>query len=121
MANDTPTIQFRSSLMRVLIVHDSPRPCLGLADALRSQAVVRMAHALGEIREQIGVVARLGCLVCIPSNGMRAREVHEEATRLGITPDRIVFADVEHLCDAEVLNTIRGVVIASDLQTRLAS
>ena len=102
MPSDRSTVQFRSSLMRVVIVHESPRPCLALAEALRASCVVRMACSLGELREQIGLLDRLACVVCVSSRALRARDARDEAVRLGVAPERIVVLGLEELAQHEL-------------------
>lgn len=122
MPTDTPTVQFRSSLVRVVIVHESPRPCFALADALRGRYVVRMAHALGDLRDQLGVLERLACVVCISGRKLRALDVRDEAVRLGVAPERIVVLGLEELEPmARALVTIREAIESFDPTTRLAS
>lgn len=121
MAAHTPTLQLRSSLMRVLVVHDDPRPVYALAEALRATYVVRNVHGLRELGEQAGLLERLGCIVCVPCRTMRSREVRDEALRMGLPPERIVYVGLDELARLdEVLETVRLVVESSAPRPRLA-
>ena len=122
MPNDAPTVQYRCSVVRVVIIHENPRPCFAVADALRARYVVRMAHALAELPEQIGLVERLACVVCINGARLRARDVRDEVVRCGVPQERIVFVDLEEFANlGAVLETIVKVADAFGARARLAS
>ena len=87
--------------MRVLFVHDSPRSCLPVAEVLRSRHVVRLATALPDIRDEMGLVAKLACVVCVPSAKLRAVDVHEEVVRLGVPAERILVMSVDELAQPD--------------------
>ncbi|HEY1954447.1 MAG TPA: hypothetical protein VGH28_02525 [Polyangiaceae bacterium] len=122
MPNETPTLSYRASVARVLIVHESPRPCFALADALRNRYVVRTVHTLAEVGAQIGLVDRLACVVCINGARLRGRDVRDEVVRWGVSQERIVFVTLAELGALEgVLATIEKVVEAFDTRARLSS
>lgn len=98
--------------MRVVIVHESPRPCIALAEALRGRYVVRMVHALGELRDQLGLLERLACVVCVSGPGLRARDARDEALRLGVAPERIIVVGLDELESA--LARVRDAVASFD-------
>ena len=89
---------------------------------LRGRYVVRMAHALGDLRDQLGVLERLACVVCISGRKLRALDVRDEAVRLGVAPERIVVLGLEELEPLDrALVTIREAIESFDPTTRLAS
>jgi hypothetical protein len=95
--SDLPTVRFRSSFFRVVLVRDDTRAWQPLADVLMTEFVVRLATNASEMVEHLKPVDRLAC-ICVLSDTVRMRDVHGAALLAGIEPERIVFvagADVE--------------------------
>jgi hypothetical protein len=101
--SETPTVRFRSSLFRVVIVRDDTRPWQPLADSLMAEFVVRLATNATEMIDHLKPIDRLAC-VCVLTDRIRVRDVHAAVIHAGGEADRIVLMsptepvdDVVHL------------------------
>ncbi len=70
---------------------------MALADALSHHYLARIACSLDEIRDEMGSAHRIVGVVCVPSRKLPAHEVHDEALRIGVPRDRVVFFDLQEL------------------------
>lgn len=73
MTNETARRQF--DLVRVLVVHDDAFDLSDVYAALRKEFVVRVATTTADAVD-LARSLPLGCVVCMPGRGVRAREVH---------------------------------------------
>ena len=100
MFTDPPTARLRTSTLRVVIVHDDPRACLALADALGTSFVVRLAHGADEMVAQLAPMDRLTCVVGVLTTTLRARDIHAKFTACGGKPERLVFVTKNELASS---------------------
>lgn len=112
MPSDTVTARMPAAFPRVVLVHDEMRACMPLADALRTSFGVRIAATVPEMVDQLGPLERLACVVCIPSPGVRARDVREAFIKAGGRADWLVVIDKDELVRSphkvqETLETVR--------------
>jgi hypothetical protein len=107
--SETPTIRFRSSFLRVLIVRDDTRPWQQLADALMSEFIVRLASNALEMIAQLKPIERLAC-ICVLSDTVRMRDVHAAVIHVGGEPERIVFVGAADLGSEAALGDVLHVV-----------
>jgi hypothetical protein len=97
-ADDTmPTVRYRTSSRRVVVVHDDPSASVPLAEALSAAFIVRFATSAGEVVEQVAPLDRLTCVVCVLGGSIRARDVHDAFLGAGGRPEQLVFVDKSEL------------------------
>ena len=106
MRSDTPTVREIPIPPRVVLLHDDPRPCFALADALRDRYVVRIVRSVDEIGENLGRMDHLARVVCVPGRKMRVQAMHDEIERLGVPAERVVVLGVEELDLPEVIEDL---------------
>jgi DNA-binding NarL/FixJ family response regulator len=97
-------------MMSVVVVHDEPRRCTRLHEALRNQHVVHVARNVDEMLEELGTATRLACIVCVASQKTNAREVRDHAVMQGAPAERIVFISTDDLGRPEMLERTARVV-----------
>jgi len=104
----------------VVVVHDEPRQCTELHDALRNQHVVHVARDVDEMIEELGTATRLACIVCVASQNTNALEVRDHAVMGGAPAECIVFIGEDDLKRPEMIERTARVVESFRSPARLA-
>jgi hypothetical protein len=104
----------------VVVVHEEPRKCAPLHEALRNQHVVHVARDVEEMVEELGTATRLACIVCVASQKTDPREVRDYAVMGGAAAECIVFIGPDDLNRPEMIERTARVVESFRSPNRLA-
>jgi hypothetical protein len=96
----------------VVVVHDEPRRCAQLHDALRNQHVVHVARDVDEMIEELGTATRLACIVCVTSQKTDPLEVRDHALLGGASAEQIVFIGPDDLSRPEMIERTARVALS---------